>query len=404
MKHLIVLTAVILCLFANFIVGNDNLIVSAMSVSNAGMENSNDDSQSNRDNQHFFDEDSDDKNFQLNDDKDSSPSDDKNSPPPNDDKNFQPINEKDTTDENSDDLVTSILIAVIAVLIVAVVILLVKIRKNKNRNKTRNNQDEKNFSSKRHGNFDVDVVFRVGNFQNIGQREDQQDSFCISDIDNEKYIRDKGIMAVVADGMGGLEGGAVISRLVVDTFIKSYVTATEIDPAKFLHDTAENAEHDVFKYKKRNGINGGSTVVAAIIKANELYTLSVGDSRIYLLRGDKLQQINQEHTFGEYLKEKARNDEVDKLEPYINPKRDALTAYIGMGSFLKVDEKHIQLQAGDKILLCSDGVFNTLSDDVIITALNGDALTAAEKMERVILAQNNPAQDNFTGVILEYVK
>ena len=296
-----------------------------------------------------------------------------------------------------------ILMALIAVILVLIVVVAVLILKNRKKGTTDESDDPlKNGRSSR-GTFKGDMAFNVGNLHHIGQRDEQQDSFCLSDINDKTAMREKGLMAVVADGMGGMEGGAAISQLVADTFIKSYRQADKFEPEEFLYDTAQEAERVVDDYKKRTGINGGSTLVAVIIKAGELHTLSVGDSRIYLLRQGKLKQLNHEHTFGEYLKEKAKRGEVDPEEPYINSKRDALTAFIGIGNFKKVDRgEPIPLLRGDKILLCSDGVFNALSDDAIIATLTGDAFTSAEKMEQAILAQRIPTQDNFTGVILEF--
>ena len=133
--------------------------------------------------------------------------------------------------------------------------------------------------------------------------------------------------------------------------------------------------------------------------------VSVGDSHIYLLRDNILTLKNKEHSFGALLREKADRGEIDPREPDINPKRNSLTAYIGMGSFKIVDRntQPIILKGGDKVLLCSDGVYNALGDDALIAALAGDASTAARKIQSDILAQNIPSQDNFTAVIIECV-
>ena len=154
----------------------------------------------------------------------------------------------------------------------------------------------------------------------------------------------------------------------------------------------------------RTGTDGGSTLVAVLIRDGQLHFVSVGDSRIYLLRGGQLIQINREHTFGALLKEKAARGEVDPEEPFVNPRRHALVAYIGMGSFNTVDRsgRPISLIPGDKVLLCSDGVFNALGEEALAAALAGDPLTAAQRLEEEILAQAIPSQDNFTGVIVEY--
>ena len=253
-----------------------------------------------------------------------------------------------------------------------------------------------NISSKR-------LAFLVGTLQNIGKREEQQDSFCVSNSRDEQALRQKGLMAVVADGMGGLEGGAKISKLVANTFLQSYTRQVVSSTANFLYNTASTAEKEVEKLIEREGITGGSTLVAIMIKNYELNFISVGDSHIYLFQNGILTQLNREHNYGAVLKEKAARNEVSPEEPYRNSQRHSLTAYIGMGSFNIVDKNShpIPLKPGDKVFLCSDGVYNALGDDALTTLLKSDALTAAKKIETNVLSQNLPKQDNFTGVIVE---
>lgn len=247
------------------------------------------------------------------------------------------------------------------------------------------------------------LTLRVGNLQHIGKRKEQQDSFCVSDISDKIAVKEKGVLAVVADGMGGLEGGANISNLVTETFLNGYNSQSGFEPTSFLYNTAESAERAVEQYMHRTGVNGGSTLVAVMVKDSQMNYISVGDSHIYLLRDNVLTLMNEEHNFAALLREKAKRGEVDENEPYVNPKRNALTAYIGIGNFDTVDRNARPefLKAGDKVLLCSDGVYNALGNDAIIAALSADAITAAKRLEHDILAQNIPEQDNFTAIILE---
>lgn len=294
------------------------------------------------------------------------------------------------------------IIAAMAVIIVILIGLLIRERRSTaKRIPLENTSENRNRSPKKN----TPLKFRVGNFHNIGRREEQQDSFCSSDINDRIALLERGLLAVVADGMGGMEGGAAISRLVTDTFLKHYTGMGGSEPKEFLYGTARAAEVAVEDYIRRTGIKGGSTVVAILIKDNELHFVSVGDSRIYMLRRDDLVQLNHEHTFGAFLREQAAKGEVDPDEPFTNPKRDALTAYIGMGSFKTVDSssESIPLMVGDKILLCSDGVFNTLDQAALTAALESDALSAAERIEQEILARAIDFQDNFTGVIVECI-
>lgn len=246
-------------------------------------------------------------------------------------------------------------------------------------------------------------VYRVGNLHHIGRREEQQDSFCLSDIGDEAATREKGLLAVVADGMGGLEGGAAISQRVTDTFLARYRGLAVPDADGFLYDSVMAAERAVEELMERSGVNGGSTVVAVLLRGGLLHFISVGDSRIYLLRGGQLRQLNHEHTYGALLRERAALGEIDREEPYVNPRRDALTAYIGMGPLKRIDrsERPVPLRPGDKVLLCSDGVFNALGEDALRDALAGDAARAAARLEEAVLAQGLSNQDNFTGVVLE---
>lgn len=246
-------------------------------------------------------------------------------------------------------------------------------------------------------------VYRVGNLHHIGQREEQQDSFCLSDIGDEVSTREKGLLAVVADGMGGLEGGAAISQRVTDTFLARYRQLAVPDADSFLYDSVMAAEKSVEELMETAGVNGGSTVVAVLLRGDVLHFVSVGDSRIYLLHDGRLRQLNREHTYGALLRERAALGEVDPEEPYINPRRDALTSYIGMGPLKRIDrsERPIFLSPGDKVLLCSDGVFNALGEDALAVALAGEAAQAAVRLEEAVLAQGLSNQDNFTGVVLE---
>ncbi len=141
-------------------------------------------------------------------------------------------------------------------------------------------------------------------------------------------------MAVVTDGM---EGGASISRLITETLLNSYNRQVSFEPGDFLYLTAEISEFALENYIKQTGINVGSTLVTFIVENSQMNYVSVGDSHIYLMRNNTLTLLNKEHSLGALFKEKAERGEVAPMETYTNPKRNFLTAYIGMGSFQIVD-------------------------------------------------------------------
>lgn len=248
------------------------------------------------------------------------------------------------------------------------------------------------------------LSYEIGNVHNQGRREEQQDSFCISDVSNKADLESKGLMAVVADGMGGLESGASVSQLVSNIFLNKYRTSAIPDCKSFLYEAVMESEREVEKYIEVNHVDGGSTLVAVMIREGQLSFISVGDSFIFLIRAGKLIKLNTEHTYGNLLRERAARGEIDPEEAEINPKRGSLTSYIGIGNLRLINQSGtpIPLLDGDILFLCSDGVYNALGDNALLEVVTGgDFGEAAERVEQSVLMQNIPTQDNFTAVMIK---
>ncbi len=248
---------------------------------------------------------------------------------------------------------------------------------------------------------------KIGNAHHIGARENQQDSFGISDIGNSALCMEKGVLAVVADGMGGLANGAQISATVTSVMLRSFeAQRAGTDCSEELLAMLGRANDEVNRFLSSGAQEqSGSTVVAALIKGSDLHFISVGDSRICLVRGGSLIPINREHTYASELDEKAARGEISPAQAHSDPQRRALTSYIGMGRLEKIDRslRPIPLQRGDRILLMTDGVFGTLSEQEILDAVGLDAYEAAAALEGAVLGKKKPGQDNFTAVILQCV-
>lgn len=247
-------------------------------------------------------------------------------------------------------------------------------------------------------------TYEIGNVHNQGKREEQQDSFCISDVSNKADLERKGLMAVVADGMGGLESGASVSQLVSNVFLNKYRAGAAADGKDFLYEAVMESEREVERYIEANHVDGGSTVVAVMIRGGLLSFISVGDSFIFMIRAGKLIKLNTEHTYGNLLRERAARGEIDPEEAEINPKRASLTSYIGIGNLKLINQSGspIPVQDGDILFLCSDGVYNALGDNALLEVVTGgDFSEAAERVEQTVLMQNIPTQDNFTAVMIK---
>lgn len=242
---------------------------------------------------------------------------------------------------------------------------------------------------------------RAAYHQHIGARNDQQDSCTYSD---PTLYSQRGMLAVVADGMGGLANGKAVSSTLVRIYDEGFHRAhPQQNSADLLLELAVRANAQVNRMllgKERSG----STLVAALVKNGYLNFLTVGDSRIYLYRGGALIQLNREHIYQEELAVKAVNRAVPLNQVREDRQAHSLTSYLGIGRIPALDrnDEGIKLINGDRILLATDGVFGTLSAAQLETALAKSVNDAATMIGDMIRAADKPYQDNNTAVILEY--
>ena len=249
------------------------------------------------------------------------------------------------------------------------------------------------------------AVVSVAKLHNIGRRQSQQDSMGVAGIDNGM-----GVLAVVADGMGGLSGGDKISQAVVMSMLKqiSSVGGQMDGVLGAMVKTANSEANRLIDEQKRidKTYSGGTTLVAALVRGGAFHWISVGDSRVYLYRSGSIVQLNQEHTYEIDLMQKVLNGEMSAAEAANDPQRRGLTSYIGMGRLKHVDAslRRIKLMPGDRIMLMTDGVFNNLPETAMADTLrrNPDVQQAAKVLEEQVLALQDPAQDNFTAIVLGF--
>ena len=151
---------------------------------------------------------------------------------------------------------------------------------------------------------------------------------------------------------------------------------------------------------------GGATVTAVLIRKGKCAFLSVGDSRICLLRGGGLIQLNREHVFGTALDERAALGVISREEAQLHLERKALTNYLGRQTTLACDvcAKPFTLLPGDKILLMSDGVFGTLDDQQIAQLASLPHPQGAQAVIDAVIAQNKPRQDNCSILLISIDK
>lgn len=248
------------------------------------------------------------------------------------------------------------------------------------------------------------MIVCPGNWQHIGARSSQQDAFGFSDKDDRAFVDHGGVLAVVADGMGGMANGGEASHLAVRVFLQAYMAKPigETIPAT-LFQALEEANRAVIDFSHQAGEeNVGTTMVAAVVHGDVLHWVSVGDSRLYLWRDEQLTQLSEDHVYANDLDREAANGSISMEEAESHPERQSLTSYLGLMPLDLIDcnPKPFTLFAGDRLVLCSDGLYAALEESNIASLFELEAQQTAEDLVALVLAKDRPGQDNLTVAIL----
>ncbi len=241
--------------------------------------------------------------------------------------------------------------------------------------------------------------FDPGNAQDCGSRPDQQDAFGFTDPWDSEFVAHGGTVAVVADGMGGMENGSAASRAAVRAFIETYRAkspAEEIPIA--LERSIRRANHAV--YASANG--GGTTLAAVAVCGSALHWISAGDSSVYLYRRGALSLFSKSHVFARSLEEAVAVGDMPVRQALTHPDRECLTSYLGVAEIAEIDRNPAayRIEAGDRILVASDGLSKVLSHAEIAAAVSGSSQESCERLVRATMAKNRPDQDNVTVLML----
>jgi protein phosphatase len=210
---------------------------------------------------------------------------------------------------------------------------------------------------------------------------------------------DLGLYAI-ADGIGGLPGGAEAAQLAITTLLKDARAAHEAGRAPDLAKAFGQANREVIALGKRFAPDTGlgTTLTAAHVHEGALRVASVGDSRAYLFREGRLRQLTTDDTVEhDVALRRSRGEDVHLDERY----RNALTRCIGQPMPLEVRVSSYPLHPGDRVLVCSDGITRMLNDSVIARVL-GDARPPAVTLAALVAAAlDKGGNDNATGVLVD---
>jgi len=236
----------------------------------------------------------------------------------------------------------------------------------------------------------------------VGQkREVNEDYFGRFEPSPGEASWDRGFLYVVADGMGGHAAGDVASRMAVEAILEEYVHSPEwSDAAHGLRLAIEWANEMILRRAQEDiGLRAmGTTVVAAVVQDDRLTLANVGDSRAYLLREGRLQQLTRDHSWvakaveeGVLAPEQARG----------HPDRNVIYRSLGAAPQVEVETYTHTVYPGDRLLLCTDGLTDVTSDEIITEVIGGVGLArAADKL--IAGANNRGGPDNITVTLVEF--
>lgn len=211
---------------------------------------------------------------------------------------------------------------------------------------------------------------------------------------------DAGLWAV-ADGMGGYEAGDVASNMIVSSLAeitKDHHLDTFIDK---IEDKIIDANQRILEYADimHDGRILGSTIVSLLIKGQVGVCLWAGDSRLYLLRNNQLQQLSRDHS---HVQELIDQGAITEEQALTHPDANVITRAVGTSNELYIDVNAFNVQLGDTFLLCSDGLYNAVDEYEIEEQMRSHDTDAAVK-QLIVRALENGAPDNVSVVMVKSV-
>jgi serine/threonine protein phosphatase PrpC len=231
-------------------------------------------------------------------------------------------------------------------------------------------------------------------------RENNEDSYLYWEAVGDDDFRRKGRLAVIADGMGGYEGGQEASRLAVQTVCTVYDKFVRDDPHAALMEGFVAAHERIRSYAGEHPeLQGmGTTCTALAVLEHELYFAHVGDSRLYLVRNGEPSRLTRDHS---YVGRLVESGIVRSEDAETHPQRHILTAALGSGLEVAADVSNqaLTLEGGDTLVLCTDGLWGLVSEQEVAAVIDENRPTNACQ-ELVNLALQRGGPDNITVMLM----
>ena len=221
-----------------------------------------------------------------------------------------------------------------------------------------------------------------------GQRPYQEDATLADSLPDGR------ILVAVADGMGGHAAGEVASSLALETLYRTLDEGRALDTAFAL---ANTRVHEKAREPGKQGM--GTTLTAALVEDGEFFIANVGDSRGYLIDGERIRRLTDDHSFVAEAMKRGQSQEQAEATPW----RDALTRSIGTEAQVQVDVfGPFPVRDDTALLICSDGLYKALSDEQLHHVFMRSASARSAAKTLVSTALEHGSDDNISVVILEH--
>lgn len=231
-------------------------------------------------------------------------------------------------------------------------------------------------------------------------RQNNEDSYLYWEADLDEEFRRKGRLAIIADGMGGYDGGQEASRLAVETVRAVYDRVFHDDPEAALMEAFVAAHQRIRSYAEehREFQGMGTTCTALAIVRGQLHFAHVGDSRLYLVRNGEISRLTRDHS---YVGKLVESGIVRAEDAETHPQRHILTAALGSGVEFAADvsPKALSLEQGDTLVLCTDGLWGLVNEREVAFLADGNGPPEACR-ELVKMALQRGGPDNITVLVL----
>ena len=247
-----------------------------------------------------------------------------------------------------------------------------------------------------------------GSISDVGRkRKSNEDNYCANDREG---------LYVVADGMGGHAAGEVASELATET-IEEFIKLTSSDAditwpfgideklslsgnrlktairfanGKLVEKVLENAECEGM----------ATTVAAGLLDKDQAHIAHVGDSRVYLVRDNSIRQLTSDHS---WVNEQVMSGLIDSEQARTHPLRNVVTRALGGKEGLEIDLQVLDLEAGDMLLICSDGLTSMIEDGEILEVVQAGGLQVNQVVRELVDAANKSGgEDNITTIALSF--